>query len=179
MRALPKGPALTILPEREQNSKIRPSQAGIGADRSAYQNRSLEPQAARTMSTQQLAQPGLEVWQPNGNIAYRANAAEVDRLLRTKQAKPQFGRDKRMKALRLKVAIPVRVEEPGRPMAFRGVPPSKSEPSRWFWWQHAVYADMRESPQRSAGQAALRALRAEEKAAKESSNAERIKTRRA
>lgn len=140
------------------------------------------------MSTQQqISQSGLEVWQPNGDIAYRADQAEVDRLLRTKAAKPQFGKDKRMKALRLKVAIPVRVEEPGQPMAYRGVPPSKSEPGRWFWWQHAVYADMRQSPHRSAGQAALRALRAEERAAaeqaaaiaKESSNAERIETRRA
>lgn len=131
------------------------------------------------MSTQQMSTAAIEVWQPNGDIAYRADAAEVDRLLRTKQAKPQFGRDKRMKALRLKEAIPVRIEEPGTPMAYQGVAPSKATPSRWFWWQHAVYPDMRPSPHRSAGQAALRALRAEERAAKESSNAERIEARRA
>lgn len=129
------------------------------------------------MSTQQAI--SLEVWQPNGDIAYRADAAEVKRLLETKAAKPQFDKSKRMKALRLKVAIPVRIEEPGRPMAYQGVAPSKSDPSRWFWWQHAVYPDMRPSPHRSAGQAALRALRAEERAAKESSNAERIEARRA
>lgn len=131
------------------------------------------------MSTQQISQPGLEVWQPNGEIAYRADQAEVDRLLRTKQAKPQFDRHKRMKALRLKVAIPARVVDT-EPMAYRGVPPAKSEPSRWFYWSHAVYPDMRPSPHRSAGQAALRALRAEERAAKESAvDAERKQTRRA
>lgn len=130
------------------------------------------------MSTQQIAQPGLEVWQPNGDIAYRADQAEVDRLLATKAAKPQFGRDKRMKALRLKVAIPVRVVDT-EPMAYRGVPPATTERGRWFWWQHAVYADMRQSPHRSAGQAALRALRAEERAKESAVHAERIETRRA
>lgn len=130
------------------------------------------------MSTQQAI--SLEVWQPNGDIAYRADAAEVERLLKTKAAKPQFGRDKRMKALRLKVAIPVRVAEPGRPMAYQGVAPGKSEPSRWWWWEHSVYPDFRDSPHRSAGQAALRALRAEKRAAKESAvHAERQQTRRA
>lgn len=131
------------------------------------------------MSTQQLITDTIEVWQPNGDIAYRADAAERDRLLRTKQAKPQFGKDKRMKALRLKVAIPVRVAERGEPMTFQGVAPSKSTPSRYFWWEHAVYPDMRPSPHRSAGQAALRALRAKKRAAKESSNAEGQQTRRA
>lgn len=133
------------------------------------------------MSTQHAPiTSGLEVWQPNGNVAYRADRAEVDRLLREKQAKPQYGKDKKLKALRLKVAIPVRVPEQGAPMAFQGVAPGKATPSRWFWWERAVYPDMRPSPHRSAGQAALRALRAEERGAKESAvHAERIEARRA
>jgi len=149
--------------------------AQVGAH---HQNRSLELPKAPTMSTQQLI-TGVEVWQPNGNVAYRADQAEVDRLLRTKAAKPQYGRDKKLRALRLKVAIPVRVVD-SEPMEYRGVAPAKAGPARWFWWEHAVYPDMRPSPHRSAGQTALRAVRAEERAAKESAvHAERIEARRA
>lgn len=68
------------------------------------------------MSTAHAITADLEVWQPNGDIAYRADQAEVDRLLRTKAAKPQFGRDKKLKALRLKEAIPVRAEADSGPV---------------------------------------------------------------
>lgn len=53
----------------------------------------------------------VRVLQPSGELAYMADAVEVDRLLKAKEAKARFGRDRKIRALYLFQALPVKSEK--------------------------------------------------------------------
>lgn len=109
----------------------------------------------------------VSVYQPSGELAYLATMPEADELLAKKQAFAMRGRDRALRGVRLKNAIPERV-------ATSAVMPPP-DPRKWFWWKKAVYPDMRPSPHRlrpSGRKAALeydRKLKEAEKQAAEAS----------
>lgn len=90
----------------------------------------------------------VRVYQPCGAFAYVADAAEVDRLLKTKEAKAKYGRDRKVRALYLLVALPVKSEK--TPEDFRPERPGRHipvvrmrellapSPRRHFGWDRAT-----------------------------------------
>lgn len=132
----------------------------------------------------------IEVWQPNGDLAYRADVAERDRLLRAKEARPQYGRDKKLKALRLKAALPVRAEQDSGPVQQDGrhIPVIRMRellapsPRRHFGWAKATHHNTaRQRPHGlTEGQRQyVRSLDEERRVRESAVHAERIETRRA
>jgi hypothetical protein len=90
----------------------------------------------------------VRVYQPCGAFAYVADAAEADRLLKAKEAKAKYGRDRKVRALYLLAALPVRSEKmaddfrPERPG--RHIPVVRMReliapsPRRYFGWDKAT-----------------------------------------
>lgn len=90
----------------------------------------------------------VRVLQPSGELAYMADAVEVDRLLKAKEAKARFGRDRKVRALYLFQAIPVKSEK--MPDDYRPEKPGRHipvvhmrellapSPRRYFGWDRAT-----------------------------------------
>lgn len=92
----------------------------------------------------------VRVYQPCGAFAYVADVAEVDRLLKAKEAKAKYGygRDRKVRALYLLTALPVKSEK--MPEDFRPERPGRHipvvrmreliapSPRRYFGWDKAT-----------------------------------------
>ena len=139
-----------------------------------------------------MANSGVPVLQPTGEFAYYADPVEVDRLLASKEAFARYSSSRALRALRLKLALPVRAESEvaayGVQRDGRHLPVIRMRellapsPRRNYGSVKAVHHDIRRARPQAVTPGEMRYVRKldEERRLRESAvHAERIEARRA